>query len=945
MNAFFRYSGLRSVLVLSLLLFFGCATQTEFTSGDSPLKSPTDKREYRYVELSNGLKALLISDDRADKAAAALDVFVGSSDEPRDQPGLAHFLEHMLFLGTEKYPESGEYQAFLNQHGGTYNAFTAFRHTNYFFDVAPEQFEPVLDRFAQFFIAPLFNEEYVHREKMAVHSEYLARIKDENRRQIDALQQVLNPQHPASKFSVGSLESLRDTQQLTLQQSLLRFFQQYYVAENMALVVLARQDLDSLEAMVREKFKSVPQRPLNKFLPNEPLIVPEDLPALIEIQPLKETRELSLLFPVPDEGPEYRQKSLNYIANLLGHEGQGSLMANLRECGWAENLYAGEWLEDGLHSSLNVTIGLTQSGLDNWQAVTAKLFDYIDLVRDQGIDSWRYQEQGQLSNQAFHFYDPPEPMSAVSQLAIQLHEYPAADVLRGPYLMDQFDTKEINTLLSLLNQNNVLVALVHELDNPENTSPYYQVPFTTRKLTASDFKTAATPCQASSLELPRPNPYIAEDFSLLHAVGEQTDPVLLKLDEFPAAEVWYAPDFSFATPRTQLFVTIQLANLDTLQDKALLAMFLAMVNDNLAEQSYPALLAGLDYSLSDHVEGIQLNVAGYSDKLPRLSADVLTALLAADFDQKDYDRLKQTLLEAWRNTTRQEPYRQVWGRLSSILQPEIYQPLRLADQLQKTSFNDLKKFAERVVAMPKGLRLLASGNINKRQVKTLATSLASQLQPVSLTTERRVLKLAGRSEYGIEMEHKDHALFRYYQAKDDSFYTRAAYLLLRQVLKAPFFDQLRTEQQLGYVVAVVDQTVDRVPGLGFLVQSPMIDYQQIKNAVDKFLVDYRSTLMQISEQDFKLYQDALTQQLLQKPHNLSEQSARYWGSIDLRYTDFASRKKVVAELNKLTLDDLIHLYSSEILESDRTLDIVAPAAKNMTEKVFGIQYFQFPVVD
>ena len=941
MDAFFKRLNFRLVFALCLLLFVGCSTQPEFSSGDSPLKSPTDKREYRYVELPNGLKVLLISDDRADKAAAALDVFAGSSDEPRDQPGLAHFLEHMLFLGTEKYPESGEYQTFLNQHGGSYNAFTSFRHTNYFFDVAPDQFEPVLDRFAQFFIAPLFNEEYVHREKMAVHSEYLARIKDENRRQIDALQQVLNQDNPASKFSVGSLDSLRDTERLTLQQSLLRFFRQYYVAENMTLVLLAREDLDSLETMVREKFNDVPNRPLNKVLPQEPLIVAGDLPTLIEIQPLKETRELSFLFPVPDEGKEYRHKSLDYIANLLGHEGQGSLMASLRECGWAENLYAGEWLEDGRHSSLNITIGLSQSGLENWQAVSAKLFEYIDLIREQGVDSWRYQEQGQLSKQAFQFYDPPAPMSAVSQLAIHLHEFPAEDVLRGPYLMDQFDAREIKSLLNLLNQNNVLVALVHDLEKQQHTSPYYEVPFNTRKLTGSDFKSSATDCQAS-LALPKPNPYIAENFSLLHVTGEQTDPVLLKLDDYPAAEVWYAPDFLFATPRAQLFTTIQLDNLQTLRDRALLSIYIAMINDNLAEQSYPAMLAGLDYSLSDHPDGIQLNVSGFSDKLPRLNEDVVAALLEADFDRKDYDRLKQTLIEAWRNTSRQEPYRQVWGRLPSILQPDIYQPLQLADELEKTSFEDLAKFSEQIVARPKGLRLLASGNISEQQVKTLATKLASQLQPGLITTDRRVLKLSGLSDYGIPMEHKDHALFRYYQAEDDSFYNMAAYLLLRQVVKAPFFDQLRTEQQLGYVVAVVDQTVDRVPGLGFLVQSPVIDYQQIRDTVDQFLKDFRSSLMQISEQDFKLYQAALTQQLLQKPHNLSEQSARFWGSIDLRYSDFATRKKVVAELNKLTLEDLINLYSSEILESTRRLDIVAPTGDSMSDNIVGNEYFQLP---
>jgi secreted Zn-dependent insulinase-like peptidase len=62
----------------------------------------------------------------------------------------------MLFLGTEKYPDADEYQTFIAQHGGSRNAFTAKEHTNYFFDIENASLEPALDRFSQFFTAPLY---------------------------------------------------------------------------------------------------------------------------------------------------------------------------------------------------------------------------------------------------------------------------------------------------------------------------------------------------------------------------------------------------------------------------------------------------------------------------------------------------------------------------------------------------------------------------------------------------------------------------------------------------------------------------------------------------------------------------------------------------------------------------------------------------------------------
>ena len=83
---------------------------------------------------------------------------VGSGDNPPGRGGLAHFLEHMLFLGTDKYPDPAEYEEYITEHGGSRNAYTSLEITNYFFDVNAAHLPEALDRFAQFFIAPRFDE-------------------------------------------------------------------------------------------------------------------------------------------------------------------------------------------------------------------------------------------------------------------------------------------------------------------------------------------------------------------------------------------------------------------------------------------------------------------------------------------------------------------------------------------------------------------------------------------------------------------------------------------------------------------------------------------------------------------------------------------------------------------------------------------------------------------
>ncbi|KAK7686842.1 hypothetical protein QCA50_009917 [Cerrena zonata] len=74
-------------------------------------------------------------DANSDKSAAALDVNVGSfADKKYNVSGLAHFCEHLLFMGTEKYPEENEYSSYLSKHSGYSNAYTAAEHTNYYFE-------------------------------------------------------------------------------------------------------------------------------------------------------------------------------------------------------------------------------------------------------------------------------------------------------------------------------------------------------------------------------------------------------------------------------------------------------------------------------------------------------------------------------------------------------------------------------------------------------------------------------------------------------------------------------------------------------------------------------------------------------------------------------------------------------------------------------------------
>lgn len=125
--------------------------------------------------------------------------------DPDYLPGLAHFCEHMLFLGTEKFPNENAYTKFLSEHGGSSNAATYQDHTAYYFDVSTDQLSNALDRFSQFFLKPLFTESATERELSAIHSEHEKNISIDGWR-IDQMEKHnANPNHPYHKFGTGIL--------------------------------------------------------------------------------------------------------------------------------------------------------------------------------------------------------------------------------------------------------------------------------------------------------------------------------------------------------------------------------------------------------------------------------------------------------------------------------------------------------------------------------------------------------------------------------------------------------------------------------------------------------------------------------------------------------------------------------------------------------------------
>ncbi len=902
------------------------------------IKSPNDDAQYRGFVLSNQLKVLVISDPLTDKSAAALAVNVGSGSDPEDRAGLAHFLEHMLFLGTEKYPIPGEYQKFIRAHGGSNNAYTAFEFTNYFFDIDPDHFEPALDRFAQFFIAPLFTPKYVEREINAVDSEYRSKLKNDAHLRIDAQKMVFNPRHPYASFQGGSLETLRGDEERPIRDELIDFYRQHYSANLMALVVIGREPIPVLERWVTERFGQVPDHGAQPLVMSEPLFSPGTLPTRLDIVPNKDDRYAQLTFPIPPVDEHYRSKPTLYIGDLLGHEGKGSLLSLLRSKGWVDGLSAGTGMSNRSAATFNLSMSLTKEGLAHVEEVIEHVFEYLRLVRAEGIRRWTFEELSRLSALDFRFKEKSEPIDYAAGLATNLHLFPFQDVLRGPYALDVFEPDLIAAFLDHLVPENVLLSVVAKGLAANAESRWFAAPYKVSALPATTLSKWKTTPVDGALALPPPNPFIPENLALQPLESATPAPVRIKRD--PGFELWHQQDPTFRVPRADFFFTVRspVSN-DTARHAALTGLYVDLVNDALNEFAYPAALAGLSYRLYEHVRGFSVRISGYSDKQALVLDRVVKTLGGLRVDPERFSILKERALRSLRNAQHDRPFTQTLSEVSHLLLEPSWSEEQRADALEPVELAELEAFIPQLLQRL-SIVALSHGNLLGEEALELAGLVTRGLLDPAVATpvpNARVVKLSPGARFvrELEIEHDDSAITAYFQGSDKSYAQRAEFGLLTQILASPFYADLRTEKQLGYIVFATSATLLEVPGISFVVQSPVADPGSLEHHTDAFIERYASKLAEMSDAEFEANKSGLLTRILEEERTLQERSSRYWREIDQEHYRFDSREQLARAVREIDRAQFQAFYRRTLI-GEKSARIIVRTVGDKHRRAFAL---------
>ncbi|XP_057299045.1 nardilysin-like [Hydractinia symbiolongicarpus] len=917
-----------------------------------PVKSENDYREYRIITLENGIKATLVSNIKPSKnlkmdknvniskngtklAATALCIGTGGYNDPSNIPGLSHFLEHMVFMGSEKYPDENDFDVFISKHSGYDNATTDDERTTYEFEIQPGHLEEALKRFSQFFVSPLFKENSVEREIKAVDSEFKESLPDDQSRLFAIMACLARKDHPFSKFTTGnkiSLSSQPKKQGINVMKQLREYFNKFYLATPVTLSISSTETLDTLESWARKYFSPLKARkeviPLcNMTLKLDNPYECEQFHKLIYVTSVKETHELQLSWITPPTIGHYRQKPHYYASWLLGHECKGSVYSLLKNKGYIQSLnaFTESW---SMMSLFYCNIVMTDKGVNNINEIIHTVFQYITLMHQTGPSEYVYKEMTKLDEPMFKYMAPEPPIEQVVSLAENMMKYEEKDYLRGSFTISEYNPELIQEYLNYLRRDNVnIIVLSKKFSHLCNEKEkWYKTKYAVHDIPSQWLDPEKCSKVNSGLHIPKENRFSASDFRLKTTSESSTQQYPSSIQENAYGKVWHKIDSKFLLPKVLAYFNfISPLNIKSSYYSACSELLDQVLDFNLAELCYEgeSALLGADTSMS--CDGFEIYFHGYNDKLQSFFQEYFNNFINMEVTDVAFNVSKEELIRSHKNEYIETDALVSALRLS-VLESFHSNALSKMQELKKLTLQNFKDYIKEYLSQLY-VESLFQGNITEQEAVSYQNYLYSCMETKKLPQEDfpKVLKLClpkGRTvirHYGFNKNDPNTAINNYYQighSIDMRLFMTAK--LLDHIVSEPLFNILRTKEQLGYTI---DHTIHYTRGvLGFSVtvetEVGKSSADRVDSKIDDFFVQFSTILKKYTEEEFEEYVTSFVQLLTEEDITLYDETNRNWEEISRNEYIFHRKEKMieVAEtISKEEVESFLHTY---ILDQD-----------------------------
>ncbi|CAH9050801.1 Protease 3 [Pseudoalteromonas holothuriae] len=885
---------------------------------DKLITSPNDDRDYLTMTLDNGIEVILVSDSSIEKSAAALSVGVGMLQDPMMQQGMAHYLEHMLFLGTERFPQTNGYSDFMSENGGAHNAYTWLDITNYMFKVNNDAYDEALERFSDFFKAPKLYPEYIDKERNAVNAEWSMRKESDYSGQYKLARNMLG-EHPANRFIIGNTQTLSDKKDSNLHKETVDFYNRYYSANIMKVAMISNESLAEMASKANKHFSTIKNKNIAKPEVNTKIDFTKLAKKRVHYKSNEDVKQLKIDFTIENNQDQFAVKPNYFITYLISNEMQGSPAQVLKKQGLISQLAAYSSVDVyGNYGTLLVDIELTDKGMKNRETVVATVMQYINLIKREGIDSKYFDEIRTSLNNQFLFLEKGDEFRYVSNLAGSMQDYPINHAINAPYYYAKFDKEAIERVLEQLTSEHLRVWYISKDEPTDSALHFYDGQYKITDITEQEIESWKIPSQFA-LELPSVNKLLPEQFAI-KTTPEQASKGVQKVFDEPGLTIWHAPSERFMhQPKGNLDIYINspepMTNIKADVALSVWSDLFAIAQSRLQTE---ANVAGMSLRLSQNI-GLVLNVSGFTDKQPQLLSQAMQNLKLS-VTQEEFEQALDRYRRAIINQGQQRPMNQVFGKYSSLVKSGSYDPNLLLKTAQNLSLNEFNIIQNQLLKQNQ-VRVFGFGNYSQSDLEAVAKVIKQALPNRLRVTEYTKVKYWQPKEgetfvWQEDIDMADVALIDVLVHPKPGFIQKAAARVLVRHLRNHIFDTLRTQEQLAYMVGATSASIDEYSALAIYIQTPVEDVQSMQQRFDSYKKEYGKVLAALDNETFLQLKNASIVSLKETPKNLSDEISPLINDWYKENFDYDSKDKLVAALEEVTIADVKAFYQQTMLNDN-----------------------------
>ena len=882
-------------------------------------KPQFDTRDLVGGVLDNGIKYTLIHDSLLTSSFVSIAINIGTFGCPKGYDGLPHFLEHMLFMGSSKYPNVNHYFEKLNQYGGTSNAYTATMETVYYFNVLDHGLLEMIDIFSRFFIDPLFNEETIAKEINAVDSEHQKNINSDGWRKMQLLLDLSDDKSPLNIFGTGSHNTLNKP---GIRDKLIEFYKKYYVSTNISICIATSKKHNEILTLIKNTFGHIkkPKDGSSKLVIPKPFYT-KNKGKIIYMKSLMNMYDVSYHYEIPTQIAYLYSKDFSIFTSILTIQSENSLYFHLKNLGYIKTIST----DISFEGILSITLYLTKEGYANMQYCEHLLFDGIKQIINMDIKKYA-NYFSKINNIQFNYLNKFDTESLCNLLSVNHLYYKTKNIFDGFIKITQIkETNEYFKLYSKYINNKNVIKIICTQEYPSIIKHTF--------IKAREYETEYTIIESKFddklhysdvFKIDTINDYLDVSPKLFKSLDNHSIPTLV------GDKLWYGGSSQFGEPTVFLYYQLNNINYFNTPKKFILTVLVCSILDFLTSvimykpfQVY----YNINFSPSFRLSNISITINGLNDfvKLEKLLDQFNNFLQHVDkhflkLDEKYINNLIISLKEYYSNIIFLNPF-EYSDYLVSIIADQEYPINELVSAIDTITYSDIHNHILQLFDKT-ALTTFIYGNIPRDNIKQLFnTNKHGPLSSLFSNNIYPLISIKNITQLSIKHPNKNEKsnLISYYY-KIGTFTPKyfAILLLLYKIIRQLFFDILRSEKQLGYLVRLVIDNQGNEYYIAQKIQSEK-SVKLVMNEIDKFNKNIQTY---IKNSEFKKIMETVIMELNEPEYNIDDKINKYLPEIIKRTYLFNRTQLILEQVRQLTKDEILEFAKRVFDKSNRVIVIV-----------------------